>query len=146
MTLQEIHDMAADALAGEELQLCDGGTWLTAKGQNLTPFNPDYEWRIKPTIEVNGVMLTKRQAKAAWGLSGATSYTFELAGSWRPSHDKQPDFTGTKYRWETPKWIYVNGEKIVRSGGHVFCHNIPVANDTDVQKLQAAIYKLIEIK
>ena len=147
MNLQQIHDMAADALAGEELQFkSDGSGWVTIKNTAVRLLHPNFEWRIKPTIEVNGVMMSKRQAKAAWEASGATSYDFYDGTEWLLRAGQTPIWGNTIYRWQEPKWIYVNGEKIVRSGGHVFYHGLPVANDTEGEKLQAAIRKLIEIK
>jgi hypothetical protein len=145
MTLQEIHDMAADALAGEELQFRTGerSTWQEFKN-TWTLFHPAYAWRIKPTIEVNGAMMTKRQAQDAWIASEATSYEFYNGTAW--GYGTAPTWTNSRYRWQEPKWIYVNGEKIVRLGGHVSYHDMSVANDLDGEKLKAAINKLVEIK
>jgi hypothetical protein len=144
MNLQEIHDMAADALAGEELQFRNNGDWHDYTPSSVQAFDRKYDWRIKPTIEVNGVMMSKRQAKAAWEASGATSYEFYNGTAW--GYGTAPTWTNSRYRWQEPKWIYVNGEKIVRLGGHVSYHDMSVANDLDGEKLKAAINKLVEIK
>lgn len=142
MTLQDIHDMSADALAGEELQLRHNGDWVPAPADHPNLFHPDCHWRIKPTIEVNGVMMSKRQAKAAWEASGATSY--ESMGSYITG---SPAFKqGACYIWKEPKWIYVNGEKIVRYGGDTMYMGYPVADHAEGVKISKALKALIEIK
>jgi hypothetical protein len=147
MNIQQISDMAADALAGEELQFRNNGDWLAVAPTTCEHlFDSKYPWRIKPTIEVNGVMMSKRQAKAAWVLSGATSYEFSSGMDWVRCTGYLPIWDNTMYRWQEPEWIYVNGEKITRSGGPVQICGLWVANDTEGQNLAAAIAKLIEIK
>lgn len=146
MNLQEIHDMTADALADEELQFRNNGDWHDYTPNCVQAFDCDYHWRIKPTIEINGVMMSKRQAKAAWEASGATSYEFSTGTEWVLRAERAPTWNNTEYRWQEPQWIYVNGEKITQSGGKVIFAVFRVANDTEGEKLQAAIYKLIEIK
>lgn len=148
MNLQQIHDMSADALAGEELQFCSGN-WQKFVEGDIALFHSTYHWRIKPTIEVNGVMMSEREAKAAWVLSDATSFGCRPTGglmSYTPYYCT-PNFTsGMSYRWETPKWIYVNGEKVVPHGGGVWYMGYAVADRESGVKLSKAIAALVEIK
>lgn len=148
MDIQEIHDMTADALAGEELQFRNNDAWHAYNPTSEPAFYHNFQWRIKPTIEVNSIMMSKRQAKAAWELSRATYYEYtNLSLRWcKPSEltfDPKPK---GRYRWQEAKWIYVNGEKIARSGGALMYRGYAIDSAEDVEKFKAALHKLIEIK
>lgn len=168
MNLQNIHDMASDALAGEELQFRSNGDWQTVPANHKHPFHSDYEWRIKPTVEVNGLPRTKRQALAAWRASRAMSYEYHNGTEWVMREHQILGIISSKYRWQEAKeiyvnsapdltsgmayqrhetrWIYVNGEKIVRVGWSASCYGHRVGSEEDKDTLAAAIKKLIEIR
>lgn len=146
LTIKQINEMTTDVLCGEILQhQLPGGHWIDS-GLNDYLFHPSYVWRVKPTICVNGELMTKRDALKAWEESGCTEYEETMfEETWHTFARTPPFRSDLIYRWGKPKvemWC-VNGVPIVPSSDWSWsryqARGFYVQNVDDADKLDEAI-------
>ena len=156
LTIEDIKNMLKAVDEGEELQLFFniGSDWMTYNDKCcINPFDSAFDWRIKPTIEVNGKLCTRAEALQLWNTSVAKKqgkgYEYQNAGAYQVGVYAVPVLDGvTKYRWqqEGVEMHCVNGVPIVEvcnqvgayyvlSGGKQLYCNSPL----DALKLSDAI-------